>query len=81
MLMIVAWLDNMRINCPSIRAFLPSECQWVFHLSLSYVFDKHIGVATISRIKQVPQVKSTTSGITFLAILSTISVLTSPDYL
>jgi hypothetical protein len=31
MLMIVTGLDNMRRNFTSIRAFLPSECQWVFH--------------------------------------------------
>jgi hypothetical protein len=31
MLMIVAELDNMKRKFPSLRAFLPSECQWVFY--------------------------------------------------
>jgi hypothetical protein len=31
MLIIVAGLDNMRRNFPSLRAFLPSECQWIVH--------------------------------------------------
>jgi hypothetical protein len=31
MLMIVAGLETMRRNFSSLWAFLPSECQWVFH--------------------------------------------------
>jgi hypothetical protein len=54
MLMILAALDNMRRKFPSIQALLPSECQWVFHLSFSYVFPKLLGIATTRRIKQVP---------------------------
>jgi hypothetical protein len=57
MLMIVAKLDNMRRKFPSICAFLPSECQWVFHFSFSYVFPKLLGMATNRRIKQVTQIK------------------------
>jgi hypothetical protein len=53
MFMIVAGLDNMRRNFPSLRAFLPSECQWVFHFSFSYVFQKLLGQGTLRRIKQV----------------------------
>jgi hypothetical protein len=52
MLMIVAGLDNTRRNFPSLRAFLPSECQWVFHFLLSYVFPKLLGQGTIMHIKQ-----------------------------
>jgi hypothetical protein len=37
-LMIVAGLDNMRRKFQSIRAFLPSECQWAFHFSFSTSF-------------------------------------------
>jgi hypothetical protein len=51
--MIVAGMDNTRRNFPSLRAFLPSECQWVFHFSLSYVFPKLLGQGTVRRIKQV----------------------------
>jgi hypothetical protein len=51
MLMIVAGLDNMRRNFPSLRAFLPSECQWVFHFSFSYVFPKLLEQGTVRRIK------------------------------
>jgi hypothetical protein len=57
MLMILTGLDNMRRKFPSIRAFLPSECQWVFHFLFSYVFPKLLGVATIRRIKQVTQIE------------------------
>jgi hypothetical protein len=57
MLMIVTGLDNTRRNFPSICAFLPSERQWVFHFSFSYVFPKLLGVATIRRIKQVTQIE------------------------
>jgi hypothetical protein len=57
MLMIVAGLDNTRMNFPSNHAFLPSECQWVFHFSFSYVFLKLLSVATIRRITQVTQIK------------------------
>jgi hypothetical protein len=53
MLMIVAGLDNMRRNFPSLRAFLRSECQWVFHFSFSYVFPKIIGQGTVRCIKRV----------------------------
>jgi hypothetical protein len=42
MLMIVAGLDDTRRNFPSPRAFLPSECQWVFHFSFSYVFQNFL---------------------------------------
>jgi hypothetical protein len=35
MLMIVAGLNNTTRNFPSLKAFLPSECQWVFHFSFS----------------------------------------------
>jgi hypothetical protein len=55
--MIVAELDNMRRNFPSIPAFLPSKRQWVFHFLFSYVFPKLLGVATIRRTKQVTQIK------------------------
>jgi hypothetical protein len=54
MLMIMAGLDTMRMNFPSIRAFLPSECQWVFHFSFSYVFPKLLGVGTISPTRTAP---------------------------
>jgi hypothetical protein len=57
MLMIVTGLDNMRRNFPSICAFLPSECQWVFHFSFSYVFPKLLVVAMSRRIKQVTQIE------------------------
>jgi hypothetical protein len=53
MLMIVAGLENMRRNFPPLRAFLPSECQWVFHFSFSYVFPKVLRQGTVRRIKQV----------------------------
>jgi hypothetical protein len=53
MLMIVVGLDNMRRNFPSLRVFLPSECQWVFHFSFSYVFPKLLGQGTVRSIKQV----------------------------
>jgi hypothetical protein len=53
MLMIVAGLDNMRRYFPSPRAFLTSECQWVFHFLFSYVFPKLLGQGTVRRIKQV----------------------------
>jgi hypothetical protein len=53
MLMIVTGLENMRRNFPSLRAVLPSECQWVFHFSISYVFPKLLGQGTIRHIKQV----------------------------
>jgi hypothetical protein len=53
MLMSVDGLDNMRRNFPSLRAFLPSECQWVFHFSFSYVFPKLLGKGTVRRIKQL----------------------------
>jgi hypothetical protein len=35
MLTIMAGLDNKRRKFPSLRAFLPSECQWIFHFSFS----------------------------------------------
>jgi hypothetical protein len=57
MLMIVTGLENMRRDFPSIRAFLPSECQWVFRFSLSYAFPKLLCVATIRRTKQVTQIQ------------------------
>jgi hypothetical protein len=47
MLMIVAGFDNMRRNFPSLRAFLPSECQWVFHFSFSYVFQNFLDKAPL----------------------------------
>jgi hypothetical protein len=53
MLMIVAGLDNTRRKFPSLRAFLPSECQWVFIFSFSYVFPKLLGQGTVRRITQV----------------------------
>jgi hypothetical protein len=53
MLMIVAGFDNMRRNFPSLRAFLPSECQWVFHFLFLYVFPKLLGQGTVRRIKMV----------------------------
>jgi hypothetical protein len=53
MLMIVAGLDNTRRNFPSLQAFLPSECQWVFHFLFSYVFPKLLGQGTVRRIKHV----------------------------
>jgi hypothetical protein len=56
MLMIVAGLDNMRRNFPSLRAFLPSECQWVFHFSFSYVFPKLLRQGTLRRIKQMSHI-------------------------
>jgi uncharacterized protein YlbG (UPF0298 family) len=57
MLMIVAGLDNIRRNFPSILALLPSEYQWVFPFSFSYVFPKLLGVATIRRIQQATQIQ------------------------
>jgi hypothetical protein len=56
MMMTVAGLDNMRRNFPSLRAFLPSECQWVFYFSFSYVFPKLLGQGTVRRIKQVSRI-------------------------
>jgi SOS response regulatory protein OraA/RecX len=55
-LMIVAGLENMRRIFSSLRAFLPSECKWVFHFSLSYVFPKLLGQGTVRRIKQVSSI-------------------------
>jgi hypothetical protein len=55
-MMIVDGLDNMRRNFPSLRAFLPSECQWVFHLLLSYVFPKLLGQGTVRHIKQASRI-------------------------
>jgi hypothetical protein len=49
MLIIVARLDNMRRNFPSLQAFLPSEFQWVFHFSFSYIFPKLLGQGTVRR--------------------------------
>jgi hypothetical protein len=57
MLMIVTGLDNTRRNFPSISAFLPSECQWVFHFSFSYMFPKLLGVATSRRLKQATEIE------------------------
>jgi hypothetical protein len=42
MLMIVAWLDSTRRNFSSLRAFLPSECPWVFHFLFSYIFQNFL---------------------------------------
>jgi hypothetical protein len=56
MLTIVAGLDNKRRNFPSLRAFLPSECQWVLHFLFSYIFSKLLGQGTIRRIKQVSSI-------------------------
>jgi hypothetical protein len=53
MLMIMAGLENMRRNFPSLRALPPSECQWVFHFSFSYVFQKLLREGTTRRIQQV----------------------------
>jgi hypothetical protein len=52
MLMIVDGLDNARRNFPSLRGFLPSECQWVFHFLFSYVFPKLLGQGINRHIKQ-----------------------------
>jgi hypothetical protein len=48
----------MRKNFVSIKALLPSECQWVFHYSLYYVFPKVLGVATSRCIKRVSEVNT-----------------------
>jgi hypothetical protein len=56
MLMIVAGLDNVRRNFSSLRVFLPSACQWVFHFSFSYVFPKLLGQGTVRCIKQVSRI-------------------------
>jgi hypothetical protein len=55
-MMIVVGLDNVRRNYPSLQAFLPSECQWVFHFLFSYVFPKLLGQGTVRRIKQVTRI-------------------------
>jgi hypothetical protein len=74
MLMIVAGLDNTRGNFPSLRAFLPSEYQWVFHFSFSYVFPKLLGQGTVRRIKQVSPI------VTQLSQHSCANVTQSPLY-
>jgi hypothetical protein len=74
MLMIVAGLDNIRNNIPLLRAFLPSECQWVFHFLFSYVFPKLFGQGTVRRIKQVSPI------VTQLSQHSWPSVAQSPLY-
>jgi hypothetical protein len=74
MLMIVAGLDNMRRSFPSLQAFLPSEYQWVFHFSLSYVFPKLLGQGTVRRLKQVSPI------VTQLSQHSFPSVTQSPLY-
>jgi hypothetical protein len=56
MLMIVAELNNMRRNFPSLRAFFPSECQWLFHFSLSYVFQKLLGQRNVNCIQQASHI-------------------------
>jgi hypothetical protein len=72
MSMIVAGLDKMRRNIPSLRAFLPSECQWVFHFLFSYVFPKLLGQGTIRRIKQASPI------VTLLSQHSCANVAQSP---
>jgi hypothetical protein len=58
MLMIVAGLENIMRKFPSTRAFLPSECQWVFNFSFSYIFPKPLGIVTTSHTTQVTQINT-----------------------
>jgi hypothetical protein len=45
--------DNNRKNFTVLRAFLPSECEWVLHYIFEVAIPSLIGEATVERINQI----------------------------
>jgi hypothetical protein len=52
-LLVFAGTDNNRKNFTALRAFLPSECEWVFRYVFEVAIPSLIGEATVERINQI----------------------------
>jgi hypothetical protein len=52
-LLVFAGTNNNRKNFTALRAFLPSECEWVFHYAFEVAIPSLIGEATVERINQI----------------------------
>jgi hypothetical protein len=52
-LLVFAGTDNNRKNFTVLRAFLPSECEWVFRYVFEVAIPSRIGKATVERINQI----------------------------
>jgi hypothetical protein len=52
-LLVFAGTDNNRKNFTALRAFLPSECEWVFQYVFEIEIPSLIGEATVERINQI----------------------------
>jgi hypothetical protein len=81
MLMILAGLENMMRNFPSLPALLPSECQWVFHFSFFYIFLKLPGEGTVMHIIQVSRIVTQLSHHHSTNVAQSINCATKPTKL
>jgi hypothetical protein len=52
-LLVFSGTDNNRKNFTVMRAFLPSECEWVFRYVFEVAIPSLIGEATVERIDQI----------------------------
>jgi hypothetical protein len=52
-LLVFAGTDKNRKHFTALRAFLPSECEWVFHYVFEVAIPSLIGDATVERINQI----------------------------
>jgi hypothetical protein len=52
-LLVFAGTDNNRKKITAMRAFLPSECEWVFRYVFEVAIPSLIGKATVERINQI----------------------------
>jgi hypothetical protein len=52
-LLVFAGTDNNRKKITALRAFLPSECEWVFRYVFEIAIPSLIGEATVERIYQI----------------------------
>jgi hypothetical protein len=52
-LLVFSGTDNNKKNFTALRAFLPSECEWVFRYIFEVAITSLIGEATAERIKQI----------------------------
>jgi hypothetical protein len=52
-LLVFAGTDHDLKNFTGLQAFLPSECEWVFHYIFEVVIPTLIGTSTVERINQI----------------------------